>query len=142
MGQMFSITCENPKCRYHADLRQGPGIIAFARAMNYRDSVVSGEIKNDDAKALFEHGAEIRTNGIYLCSHCKEFETNEIYFVADNLEDGPNDELLYDAVFPFGTPKCSKCNGEMTLIKDILSPDVKCPKCGSTLIPESIGFFD
>lgn len=142
MGQMFSIVCDNPQCHYHANLRQGPGMFTFARAMNFRDAVVNGEIENEYAKSLFDHGAEIRTNGIYLCPHCREFQTNETYFVADNLEDGPNDEILYDAVFPFGEPRCSKCQTEMTLIKEILSPDVRCPKCGGTLRPESIGFFD
>ena len=142
MGQLFTIVCENHKCLYHAKLRQGPGMLSFARAMDFRDAVVNGEIDNVYAKSLFDTGAEIRTNGIYLCPHCKEFQTNEIYYVADNLEDGPNDEILYDAVFPFGEPRCSKCHAEMTLIKDILAPDVKCPKCGSTLRPESIGFFD
>ena len=142
MGQMISIVCENPTCRYHVALRQGTGMRGFSKKMDFRDGILNGEIENAVAKSLLEKGAQIRANGIYLCPHCREFQTNEIYFIADNLEDGPNDEILFDAVFPFGEPKCSKCQTEMTLIKDILSSDVKCPKCGGTLKPESIGFFD
>ena len=41
MGQLFTIVCENQKCLYHAKLRQGPGMLSFARAIYFRDAVVN-----------------------------------------------------------------------------------------------------
>ena len=29
MGEIFSITCKNKKCRYHKELRSGVGMIGF-----------------------------------------------------------------------------------------------------------------
>ncbi len=142
MGIINSVTCKNKQCRYHIELREGPGMIGFAHMKQFEKSIVEGNVNNPDVKERLEKGAKMETRGIYLCPCCKEFKNDDTYFLIENITESPFGTIRYDVRFPFGKPICEKCNSELIYIENIRSSKVKCPKCGSDLNARLSGYVD
>ena len=142
MGEIYSITCKNKNCRYHAQLRKGVGMMGFARMRNFEKQIISGEVHNPAAQASINKGAKIRTGGIYACRKCKEFKRDDTYYLIENLVYSPYGTPRYDVTFPFGEPTCDQCGDKLEFIRNILSSKVKCPRCGGELKSRPAGCFD
>lgn len=142
MGDLYSLTCKNKECRYHASLRSGVGMMGFARLKNFEKALLAGEIPNDAARGSVEAGARIRSGANYLCPQCKEFVSDSTYYLVENLTYSPYGTARYDISFPFGEPCCQKCGTKLEFIKNVLSSKVKCPRCGGELKSRVAGTFD
>ncbi len=142
MGTIFSVTCENKKCKYNTILCEGTSMLKFAELLEFQDAVISDAGSNSSIAQKLKNGAKIMTNGIYLCPECKEFKINNTYYLMDNITVSPYGTLRYDISFPFNIPACDICNSELVYVKNILSSKVKCPKCGNKLKARKIGCAD
>ncbi len=142
MGTKYSVTCKNKNCKYHVELREGPGMIGFANMMRFRDQILSGEFSNPSVAEKLKNGARIHTRGIYLCPKCKEFKSNDTYFLLENFTESPYGTIRYDVTFPFDKPVCDVCDSELVYIKNIRSSKVKCPKCDSELNARLSAYVD
>ena len=142
MGEMYSITCRNKDCRYHVHLREGVGMIWFARMKNFEQQIISGEAHNPAAQDSIQKGAELRAGGIYVCHNCKEFKRDNTYYLIENPVYSPFGTARYDVVFPFGEPICDQCGDKLEYIRNILSSKVNCPRCGGELKGKTVGCFD
>lgn len=142
MGDIYSITCRNKACRYHATLRDGVGMIGLARLKNFEEALLAGELQHEVALKSVKAGAEIESGAIFLCSKCKEFVSDSTYYLVENLTYSPFGTARYDISFPFGEPRCQKCGSKLEFIRNVLSSKVKCPRCGGELKSRVAGRFD
>ena len=142
MGEMYSVTCRNKNCRYHVHLREGVGMMGFARMKQFEQQIISGEVHNPAAQDSIHNGAKLRDGGIYLCRKCKEFKRSNTYYLIENLVYSPYGTPRYDVTFPFGEPTCDQCGDKLEFIRNILSSKVKCPRCGGELKGRPAGCFD
>ncbi len=142
MGEIFSITCKNKKCRYHKELRSGVGMIGFVEMKKFEEDILNGKIDNKIALESINNGAHIQACGIYLCSQCHEFINDKTYYLVENLSYSPYGTPRYDITFPFGKPYCKKCGSELEFIRNIRSSKVKCPHCNSELKSRLSTHFD
>lgn len=142
MGDIYSITCRNKDCRYHVSLRDGVGMMGFARLKNFEKALLEGEILNEKALTSIQNGARIKSGGTYLCPECKEFVSDNAYYLIENLTYSPFGTARYDVSFPFGEPCCQKCGSKLEFIRNVLSSKVKCPRCGGELKSRVAGCFD
>ena len=140
-GRFYHITCENKQCQYHVELREGTSWAGLLDISRLEEAVRSGKIDNPIAKNSLKNGAMIKTNAIYVCPCCKEFQNNSICYL-EKITETSLDEFHYEISFPFEKPVCEKCNNELIYINELeCSKEVKCPKCGGDLKVE-LGFFD
>lgn len=142
MGEMYSITCRNKNCRYHAHLREGVGMMGFARMKKFEQQIISGEVHNPAAQDSIHNGAKVCDGGIYVCHKCKEFKRHNTYYLIENLVYSPYGTPRYDVTFPFGEPMCDQCGDKLEYVRNILSSKVKCPRCGGELKSRPAGCFD
>ena len=142
MGKIYSVTCKNRNCKYHAELREGNGMFGFARMKQFENGLRSGEICNPIALDSLNNGGKMHGGGIYACPTCKEFKNSDTYFLVENLVYSPYGTPRYDISFPFGEPRCKQCGDRLEFIRNILSSKVKCPRCGGELKGRHAGFFD
>jgi len=142
MGEIYSITCKNKSCRYHKELRYGPGMMTFAKMKMFERAVIEDEVENKDAAERLKRGARIQTQGIYLCPKCQEIMNHRQYYLKEYLFTTPYGTERYDISFPFGKPQCPQCDTELIYIRNVLSSKVKCPKCGGDFSARAIGNYD
>ncbi len=114
----------------------------FRDMKNFEKAILSGELDYPDVKERIENGAHIGVRAVYLCPNCKEFQSNNVFYLVDNITVSPYGTVRCDVKFPFEKPICKKCNGELVYIKNVRSSKTKCPKCGSELKSGNIGFVD
>ena len=145
MGRIYSMTCRNKACRYHVDLREGPGMILFARTKTLECNILSGdEEAPDEIKCLLESGNELECVATYLCPTCQEWQVGHFPYVLELINVLPYGTIRdYKVHFVNGEPKCEKCN---TVLKFILNPRSsknRCPKCGTdNMKVGNFGFYD
>ena len=142
MGDIYNVTCKSKECRYHATLRKGVGMWGFAQLRNYEKALLSGEITNEDVLFRVNKGGKIKSGGIYLCPTCREFMSDNTFYLIENLSYSPYGTPRFDVTFPFGNPVCKKCESQLEYIPKILSSKVKCPQCGGELKGKLAGCFD
>ena len=60
MGRIYSMTCRNKLCRYHVELREGPGMKLFARTKTLERDILNGdEEASEEIKDLLKSGHEL-----------------------------------------------------------------------------------
>ena len=154
MGDMLRYRC--PKCSFSFRFLEGVGRLY---TFDYEKEVE--KMKNGERGKILQKFFEEYPNGIVdlqdaimQCPRCKNYSTNEIltmYILKPKYV--PDFEMI--CKFAFGDirecnnyinfvkyypHKCSNC-GDQLKILDKDSP-MYCPKCGSKLEKEDIGFWD
>ena len=142
MGSIFSVTCRNKACRYHVELREGVGMMGFARLKKLEDQIISGEVHAPTVQDSLKNGSKLHCGGIYVCHECKEFKRNDAYYLIEDLVYSSYGTPRYDVTFPFGVPECDTCGDKLEFIRNVLSSKVKCPRCGGELKGRCAGCFD
>lgn len=142
MGELISVSCRNKKCNYHKILHDGEGMIKSYQNEELRCKIIRGEIENDQALKCLKNGGIIKSNGVYLCTVCKEFLNDPIQYCKHQITVSPYGTERYEITFPFGKPKCKTCSNELMFIKNVCSSKVKCPKCNSELKTRIFGTTD
>lgn len=145
MGRMYSMTCRNKACRYHVDLREGPGMRSFAEIKTLERNIISGDEKApEDIKRLLESGNELECVATYLCPTCRELQIGNYPYALELINVSPYGTIRNNIVhFVSGIPKCGKCNTELEFILNPRSSKNRCPKCGTNKMKVSrFGFYD
>ncbi len=145
MGCIFSITCRNKACRYHAELREGPGMKLFALERNLEKDILSGkEEASDEIKALLKSGSKVRYVATYLCPTCKEWQVGHFPYILELIKVSPYGTIReYKVHYLNGKPKCKKCDAELEFILNPRSSKNRCPKCGTDNMRfSSVGYYD
>jgi|GEM_PF-3483646 len=149
MGTINSVTCCNKTCRYHAELREGSGVIVFARERRLEEKIRNGDIEGVNPKAVEiirnapKLPFKVQTVGMYQCDECREFLNIREPYVFDYEEYKEDDSrFIVDGVYYlFQEPACPVCASRVRMIANIRSSKVKCPKCGDELSCVS-GYYD
>ena len=142
MGSIFSVTCRNSGCRYHAYLREGVGMMGFSRLKKLERQIITGEVHDPAVQDSLKRGAKLCYGGIYVCHNCREFRRSDTYHFIEDLVYSPYGTPRYDVSFPFGEPKCDRCGDSLEFVRNVLSSKVRCPRCGGELKGRRAGFFD
>lgn len=86
MGRIYSMTCRNKSCRYHVELREGPGMILFARTKTLERNILNGdEEAPDEIKELLKTGHELECVATYLCPTCQEWQVGRFPYVFEPI---------------------------------------------------------
>lgn len=140
MGIINSVTCKS--CKYHAETRQGPGVVLYKQLKDTEKAILSGEIECEEARECLQNGGSLQNVAAYLCPECKEFVTSVHYFCFKKIRELPSGMIEGEFIFPFGRPRCKTCDTELIHIPNIRSSYVKCPKCGGDLNAKKKGYYD
>lgn len=145
MGRIFNMTCRNKACRYHVELREGPGMILFAWVKTLERDILSGdEEASDEIKELLQSGHELDCVATYLCPVCHEWQVGCFPYILEKICVSPYGTIReYKVHYLNGKPQCEKCGTELEYILNPRSSKNRCPKCGSDNMKAShFGFYD
>ena len=137
MGEINSVTCKNPQCRYHAEVYSGPGFFLFRSQEKVKEGLLNGTIENPQALQYLKEGGVLCSVAAYLCPKCRELVTSKRLYMSIRVNSRSR-----KVVFPFGVPLCGACHTELTYIPNVRSSRVKCPKCGGPLQAELSAHYD
>ena len=143
MGIFYYVTCRN--CGYQKEVREGPGMIGFARIYTLEKKFKDGEIDApDDFKRLLDLGYHLRSKATYLCPKCKKWVVKDDIYIRELLHVSPYGTIReYKMHYLNGVPKCDDCNTELIDILNPRSSKTKCPKCGCNNMKSShTGYID
>ena len=134
MGIFYHVTCRNKTCRYSAEIREGPGMLLFARLKTMETDIKSG--KKDapaDIKALLAAGYELKCVATYLCPVFKEWQTQKYPYVLEKTQVSPYGTIREYKVHYLGDePKCKTCGTNLEFILNPRSSKNCCPRCGTS----------
>ena len=145
MGIFYYMTCRNKACRYSVELREGPGMLLFAREKTLEREIMNGEREApDEIKNLLKSGHELDMVGNYLCPTCQEWKVVRHPYILELIKVSPHGANIdYKVHFLNGNPKCEKCGGELEFIIRPRSGKNRCPKCGTDNMRVShLGYYD
>lgn len=145
MGRIYSMTCRNKSCRYHVELREGPGMILFARTKTLERNILNGdEEAPDEIKELLKTGHELECVATYLCPTCQEWQVGRFPYVFEPIIVSPYGTIReYKVHYLDGNPHCENCGTELEFILNPRSGKNWCPKCGTDNMKVGhFGFYD
>lgn len=145
MGRIYSMTCRNRACRYHVELREGPGMRLFAWIKTLQRDILSGkEEAPEEIKDLLKSGHELDCVATYLCPTCQEWQVGYFPYILERTKVSPYGTVReYRVHFLDGNPKCEKCETELEFILNPRSSKNRCPKCGEdNMMSSHFGYYD
>ncbi len=144
MGGFVSVKCRNKSCKYHVMLRVGVGVQGLREAEVMEQRILNGEVEaSDKIKSLLQSGEHLESNAIYLCPKCREWVTDNTYFVFEPIHVSPYGTIRkYKVHYLDKEPLCKECGSLLEYILSPFSSKTPCPKCGSdNMISRDKGSF-
>ena len=132
MGKFYYMTCRNKECRYRVQIREGEGMIGFARIMRLKEAILSGaEHVSPEIKQLLSDSFDLSGRGTYYCNECKEWKVISKPYIFESIHVSPYGTIRdYKVHYIYDAPVCDVCGSKVEFIPNPRSSKNKCPKCG------------